>query len=65
MSRRPLLALSMLASVCGWVPVAAVAQSRPQPAASPSSPASAETSRLLALDAKLDALSRRVAPSVV
>ena len=53
MSRRQLITLSLLAAAVGLVPLAAPAQSRP--------PATG----LLALDAQLDALSRRVAPSVV
>jgi serine protease Do len=53
MSRCQLVAASLLAVLCGFAPGAAVAQARP-PAAG-----------LLALDAQLDALSRRVAPSVV
>ena len=53
MSRRQLVAACLLAVLSGLGPVRAVAQARP-PAAG-----------LLALDAQLDALSRRVAPSVV
>ncbi len=53
MSRRLLIALSMLCAASSLGPLAALAQTRPQPAG------------LLALDAQLDALSRRVAPSVV
>jgi serine protease Do len=63
MSRRQLLVLALLAALCGSIPAAAVAQARSQTAARPG-PA-AEGSGLLALDAQLDALSRRVAPSVV
>jgi serine protease Do len=53
MSRRQPIALSMLCAVSSLVPPAALAQTRPQPTG------------LLALDAQLDALSSRVAPSVV
>ena len=65
MSRHPLLVWSLLAAVCDWVPVAAEAQARPQPVPNPAAVARADTSGLLALDAQLDSLSRRVAPSVV
>jgi serine protease Do len=65
MPRHPLLVWSLLAAASGCVPPAAVAQSRPQAASSPATAVRAESSGLLALDAQLDALSRRVAPSVV
>ena len=53
MSRRQPIVLSLLAAVWGLAPLAVLAQSRPQ------------DTGLLSLDAQLDALSRRVAPSVV
>ena len=67
MSRRAIVVLSLLASTLGG-PLApsALAQTSPQaPAARPSGATASATSGLLALDAQLDALSRRVAPSVV
>jgi len=53
MSRHQPIVLSLLAAVWGLAPLAVLAQSRPQ------------ATGLLSLDAQLDALSRRVAPSVV
>ena len=59
---RRLVALSLvLAAGCGPLAATARAQSRPSPA----SPAQAQTAGLVGLDAQLEALSRRVAPSVV
>jgi len=59
---RRLVALSLvLAAGCGPLAATARAQSR----TSPASPAQAQTAGLVGLDAQLEALSRRVAPSVV
>jgi serine protease Do len=58
--------LSLLAAGCGALAPADVgAQARPQAAARPPAAAADPAAGLLALDAQLDALSRRVAPSVV
>ena len=66
MSRRQMVVPSLLAAVLyGLLPATAVAQARAQAAARPGPAGAAEASGLLALDAQLDALSRRVAPSVV
>ncbi len=63
MPRRRLVALSLAAaSLCGPVAARVQAQARTPPAASP---AQTQTAGLTALDAQLEALSRRVAPSVV
>jgi serine protease Do len=61
---RPRLALLSLAaaSLCGPVAARVEAQARKP---SPASPAQTQTAGLTALDAQLEALSRRVAPSVV
>jgi serine protease Do len=65
MSRHPTVVLCLLAAAaCGLVPSAVEAQSRPKAAAAGSASPPAPPG-LLALDAQLDALSRRVAPSVV
>jgi len=67
MSRRAIVVLSLLASTLGGplAPSALAQTSPPAPAARPSGATASATSGLLALDAQLDALSRRVAPSVV
>ena len=63
MPRRRLVALSLAAaSLCGPVAARVEAQARK---AAPASPAQTQTAGLTALDAQLEALSRRVAPSVV
>ena len=63
MPRRRLVALSLAAaSLCGPVAAPVQAQARKPP---PASPAQTQTAGLTALDAQLEALSRRVAPSVV
>ena len=67
MSRRAIVVLSLLASTLGGplAPSAAAQTSPRAPAERPSGATASATSGLLALDAQLDALSRRVAPSVV
>jgi len=62
MPRRRLALLSLAASLCGPVAARVEAQARKP---SPASPAQTQTAGLTALDAQLEALSRRVAPSVV
>jgi serine protease Do len=55
----------LLAALCASLAAAAVAQSQPTAAACPAPADTPMASGLLALDAQLDALARRVAPSVV
>ena len=62
MPRRRFALLSLAASLCGPVAARVEAQARKP---SPASPAQTQTAGLTALDAQLEALSRRVAPSVV
>ena len=62
MPRRRLALLSLAASLCGPVAARVEAQARKP---SPASPAQTQTAGLTALDAQLEALSRRVAASVV
>jgi len=65
MSRRPIVVLSLLASTLGGPALPLAPAQTSQRAAAPRTPGAAAVSGLLALDAQLDALARRVAPSVV
>ena len=63
MSRRQLVLVSLLTAL--WSPVATPAVAQPQKQAAPRPAGATEVPGLVTLDAQLDALSRRVAPSVV
>ncbi len=66
MPRRHKVALPLVATLlCAPVSQGALAQSRPQPATAAAPGAAAQEPGLMSLDAQLEALSRRVAPSVV